>query len=902
MANSHSPDHPHPTSSQAPPSSDGPLGLVDRLLARRGILVGLIILGLLAALLSIALLSNLVGTQPATSMPTAALTPPPSLEDLAELYPELADLLNDPALGSVYKDFLIAYDTGGIDAAVELAALRGLLNDRDEIRITLVVDEEAAIEPISEELRSVGITIEGSYRDKVNVGIPLALIETLAEQQGVEGLFSQLSQMEHIIRLELPLPNRVDRLPSVQGEGVAITSADAWHDAGVTGQGIRVGVLDLGFDGYRDLLGTELPSQVVARSFVYGEEPDSSGEIHGTACAEIVHEMAPGAELLLAYYDGTIVSEGQAVDWLLQQGAQIISHSAGSILGPMDGTGEDAELVDEVAAKGVLWVNASGNEAEEHYRGVFTDSDGDGLHEFPDGQQELTIWPYSSQMTIVLNWDDWEDVKEDLDLILYDSAGKLVASVEDVQDGSPGQMAAEGLVISDVTDDLYFIAIKAYDTARAVVMDLYTLGAEVEFPVKEHSLSTPADARGSLSVGATEFIDDSLASYSSQGPTNDGRLKPEVSAPAGVSGASYGSRPFDGTSAATPHVAGAAALAWSAFPELNPQDVIAYLESNSRDLGPAGPDNGFGFGRLELPAVPSQAMPPSPPQVVVPTPSPIPTSELQPPQDLGPTPVSVAPPQAGSGPSSDLLLIGGLGVLGTCGIAATLGGAALLVVAWRRSRSLPGPEAPALPTAPEVTVGSDYGTLTMATGAPIHLREGRTIIGRDSDASQIGLDSPRVSRRHARIECYNGVCSVEDLDSSNGTFVNDHPVQHATLHPGDRLVLGGFELTYAHPEYGSTQAWLEISGVRFPLKPDGITIGRSDENDLHVDDGVVSRQHALVHARGGTFWIEDLNSSNGTYHNGVRIHEQELRDGDEIRIGSTSIRFHVGKDDRPIDS
>jgi len=891
-------DHPTPPHLKLDASLVRPPSLIERLMTRRRWLVGAVLLGLVVVIASAAILWVVAGDQLKPRQAALRLEPPPSLDELVEQYPELEGLLNDPSLASVYKDFIVAYESGGVDAARDLARLRGMLNDRDEIRITLVLDSTEHVPPVVEELQRAGITVEGSYREKINVGVPLSLIEQLAEQQGTDALFRQLTQMEHIVRLELPLPKRSDGLPRVEGEGVSIIGADRWHAAGFTGQAVRIGLLDLGFDGYRDLLGNELPASVTARSFVYGEEPDESGEAHGTACAEIAHETAPGAELFLAYYDGTIVSEGQAVDWLIEQGVHIISHSAGSIMGPMDGTGEDAELVDEVAAKGILWVNSAGNEGESHYRGTFADADGDGWHEFPDGNEEIALWPYSSQLTIVLNWDDWKNVTEDYDLFLYDSQGNLVASAEDTQDGGPGQLAAEGLVLNDVTDEVYYVSIKAYNTTRAGTLDLYAVGTDIEFPVAEHSMNTPADARGALTVGATEYRDDSLASYSSQGPTNDGRLKPELSAPAGVSGATYGPDGFDGTSASTPYVAGAAALVWSAFPDFSREQVIAYLQSHALDLGLPGPDNQFGYGRLRLPEEPGVSA-----GATLPAPTALPTLASFP--TLIPEPTTLAveapvepglpeagPPAAGSSKMPATVLLGGMGLMGLCGAALALGGAALLVVAWRRSQqAAPPPVLPPLPPSPEAPPAG-YGSLTAPGLETISLQPGAIVIGRGAEAD-VRLESRQVSRRHARIECVEGVCTVTDLQSANGTFVNDRRVTQSTLSPGDRLRLGDVELTYRAAEARPGRAWLEIGGARYPVPEDGLTVGRSTDNDLHLADGVVSRRHARIYLRGGAFTLTDLHSSNGTFVNGRRIRERPLRDGDEIRIGRTRMVFHI---------
>ena len=58
-----------------------------------------------------------------------------------------------------------------------------------------------------------------------------------------------------------------------------VIGADKWQAAGYTGQGIKIGILDQGFDGYRDLLGRELPFNVTAQSFVPGFDVDQDRRV-----------------------------------------------------------------------------------------------------------------------------------------------------------------------------------------------------------------------------------------------------------------------------------------------------------------------------------------------------------------------------------------------------------------------------------------------------------------------------------------------------------------------------------------------------------------------------------------------------------------------------------------------
>ena len=84
------------------------------------------------------------------------------------------------------------------------------------------------------------------------------------------------------------------------------------------------------------------------------------------------------------------------------------------------------------------------------------------------------------------------------------------------------------------------------------------------------------------------------------------------------------------------------------------------------------------------------------------------------------------------------------------------------------------------------------------------LYEGTQIIGRD-EIADVRLDSPKVSRRHARIAVRNGQATVEDLESKNGTFVGTTRIEAATpLHDGDKLRIGRFAFVFRYGEFSSS--------------------------------------------------------------------------------------------------
>ena len=99
----------------------------------------------------------------------------------------------------------------------------------------------------------------------------------------------------------------------------------------------------------------------------------------------------------------------------------------------------------------------------------------------------------------------------------------------------------------------------------------------------------------------------------------------------------------------------------------------------------------------------------------------------------------------------------------------------------------------------------------------------------------------------------------------------------------------------------SEDAWLVVqrggglkTGARYDLFG-GLSIGRSGEADVQIDDRYASGLHARIYSQRGNFYVEDLKSTNGTLLNdGALAGEAELVSGDLIRIGDTEFRFEPG--------
>jgi hypothetical protein len=89
-------------------------------------------------------------------------------------------------------------------------------------------------------------------------------------------------------------------------------------------------------------------------------------------------------------------------------------------------------------------------------------------------------------------------------------------------------------------------------------------------------------------------------------------------------------------------------------------------------------------------------------------------------------------------------------------------------------------------------------------------------------------------------------------------------------------------------------ALLILDGKRLVVGPAGITLGRSRQCDVMLDDPNVSRTHAEVRPRGGSWVLTDLGSTNGSRLNGSRLKGSEvLKPGDEIELGTSRIKFEL---------
>jgi pSer/pThr/pTyr-binding forkhead associated (FHA) protein len=96
------------------------------------------------------------------------------------------------------------------------------------------------------------------------------------------------------------------------------------------------------------------------------------------------------------------------------------------------------------------------------------------------------------------------------------------------------------------------------------------------------------------------------------------------------------------------------------------------------------------------------------------------------------------------------------------------------------------------------------------------------------------------------------------------------------------------------PSMGSAgpTLFLVYNGQRYPVTKDQFIIGRgSKTSDLPIKDGNISRKHAAVIRRNGTFYIKDLGSTNGIDYKGMRIDNKRIDEGDVFHLCDYELRF-----------
>jgi hypothetical protein len=385
---------------------------------------------------------------------------------------------------------------------------------------------------------------------------------------------------------------------------LANLGVEHWHGEGVRGQGMKIAILDSGFRGYAKFLGNGLPDQVHVRSFRKDRNLEARDSQHGIYCGEVLHALAPEAELLLTNWEpDNPQSFLDAVRWAKAAGARIISCS---LIMPSwsdgEGGGEVHRGLQQVLGDGqaqgdLLCFASAGNTAERHWCGGFAPDDS-GWHRWQDDSIDNILKPWSSERVAV---EFYGPLHSSYELLVFQAdggtlIGKTTLSVDSTQTCGRAVVRFEPDPRAS-----YRIRVRCLDGRPSRKRDAFhvvVLGGTLACTTRSGSIPFPGDGACVSAVGAVDQ-DRQRVSYSSCGP-NSRLPKPDFVATVPFPSLCR-ERPFAGTSAAAPQAAGLAALLWTKHPHWTAGQVLQAMRSAALDLGPPGHDYDTGYGLIRLP-------------------------------------------------------------------------------------------------------------------------------------------------------------------------------------------------------------------------------------------------------------------------------------------------------------
>jgi subtilisin family serine protease len=399
---------------------------------------------------------------------------------------------------------------------------------------------------------------------------------------------------------------RSDVLPS-RADVFERLGVPVWHAQGWRGQGLKVAVLDTGFRGYQAHLGTTLPSTVQACSFRFDGDLEAKDSQHGILCAEVIHALAPEAELLLANWEPEHPDQFlDAVRWARRQGARILSCS---IIMPSwsdcEGHGRIHEELARLLASpqdrretgDALFFASAGNTALRHWSGPFEDG-GDGYHVWRDAagaaHRENIIQPWGGERVSVELCCPGAAAYE---VTVSEAATQRLMGRASSTDG--GGAGSAVVAFLPEPGGVYHARIRRLVNG-AGEFHLVVLGGGLRYSTSAGSIPFPGDGGEVIAVGAVDASGRRLA-YSSCG-SKRGAAKPDLVATVPFP-SRWRSRPFAGTSAAAPQAGALAALLWSRHTDWNALQIRTALQSAARPCSTTSPAWETGHGLLRLPPV-----------------------------------------------------------------------------------------------------------------------------------------------------------------------------------------------------------------------------------------------------------------------------------------------------------
>ncbi len=434
--------------------------------------------------------------------------------------------------------------------------------------------------------------------------------------------------------------------------GSATSQADSALDADLVrnalptsfdGTGIKIGVLS---DSYNNLGGANddiLSGDLPAEGVTVIQDLSSGGSDEGRAMLQLIHDIAPGADLLFATAFTGQQGFADNIYALAEAGADIIVDDVGYLTAPFFQDGIVSQAVDDVVNNyGVAYFSSAGNSADIAYESTEINFTSDSEEVFSsqfydfdhttgvDTRQTITI-PQNGQVRISLQWDDpfytTDGVDTDLDIFLLNPTDNSVVAGS-ADDNIVSQTPSEFFLFkNDTTQTEFEVVITLADGVapgriKYIPFDLGYNPANIyqEHRTDSSTIFGHAAATNAFAVGAVRYNNlNNPEPFTSAGPTTilfeaDGtpkaepeiRQKPDITSIDGTDTTFFGSGDFDstgfpnffGTSAAAPHAAGVAALIKQANPDFTPEQIYERLESTATDISTLGFDNLTGVGLI----------------------------------------------------------------------------------------------------------------------------------------------------------------------------------------------------------------------------------------------------------------------------------------------------------------
>ncbi|MDB5430609.1 MAG: hypothetical protein JWP35_1725 [Caulobacter sp.] len=456
--------------------------------------------------------------------------------------------------------------------------------------------------------------------------------------------------------------------------GLVTTQADhAQHDDtaratfGIDGTGLKIGVISDSFDtatvnganGLPDTMATNIASGDLGADTVvlqdYGVRGTAThGTDEGRGMAQLVHDIAPGAQVMFA--TGNLGEAGFAnnIIALANAGAKVIVDDLQYYFEPAFQNGVIAQAVNTVAAAGVTYMSSAGNQGVEGWEGAFVDggvltgaAGNNTFHEhmmqFAPGQTYLTFTATGAGDIFILQWDQpnasagGAGSASDLDFFITNVTGATLRAYSADDNITSGE-SSEGIQFTGVAGTTYYLRVGSYSGVLPSDLKIISFSAPLSTTasnINDGTMYGHNSAEGAMAIGAADYRSTpaygtsppQVETYSSGGPSihffddAGNRLATPVVTGAiaftavdggdttffgGADNDSTGYWNFFGTSAAAPDAAATAILMLSANSQLTNDDIFALLFDTARDMdnpdtvgADIGYDNVTGAGLIQ---------------------------------------------------------------------------------------------------------------------------------------------------------------------------------------------------------------------------------------------------------------------------------------------------------------